>query len=722
MKIIERAEFYINTYGFNILPLKNKVPAGDWIRWQKDLMNAADLNTFSWKNVNGLGAVCGINNLRCFDFDKVKDITIVRQFVKSLGLPSEYNWVVQSGSGSGYHIWFYCEGDSYLFKLLGGERSYYKLEPKVICEGSQQSSESLHAQAKGKDHKPCDHIELRWCNCQTVLPPSLHPSGGRYKFLYLNDFPAAPPAHVPDGRLIQTLKAFCEIAETKSTQPVEALSDTLLSSAADFLSGCVNNYDDWLRIGFALASLGEAGRPYFLKISLNNPAYNDTEEVLNKKFNSLLKDYRGDIKIGSLYEIAKKYGFEPPSGFFWRVYDNKARIETNLLIEHLQGEGYAKLMISRDYILIKDTENIISEVTKVNVKDHIIGFINKNSYGTHRSRVLEHFIRNANLYCGESTLECLQTVEPVFAMDTKTKVNFYFKNCFLEVTKDSIAEKEYSQVSGKIWEKQKSPREYHYHRGRSEFQMFIENICRLDVARINALRSAIGYLLLSYKDPSCARAVIFTDEKLSEDAYGRSGKGLVAKAISQMKNVLHIDGKNFNFDKSFLFQSVDPDTQLLIFDDVRKKFSFDKLFSILTEGITVEKKNRNEYRVPYDRSPKILITTNHTIEGTDDSSLDRQFVVEFSDYYNARHKPVDEFGHLFFDEWDEKQWSRFYYFMAECCRYYLKNGLKPYKHVNLNKKKLIDSTAAEFEEFISAIPLNKEINKKELFEQFQKRV
>ena len=59
-----------------------------------------------------------------------------------------------------------------------------------------------------------------------------------------------------------------------------------------------------------------------------------------------------------------------------------------------------------------------------------------------------------------------------------------------------------------------------------------------------------------------------------------------------MKNVLRIDGKNFRFDKSFPFQSVNPDTQIMFFDDVNKKFGFEKLFSIITEGITIEKKNK----------------------------------------------------------------------------------------------------------------------------------
>lgn len=158
----------------------------------------------------------------------------------------------------------------------------------------------------------------------------------------------------------------------------------------------------------------------------------------------------------------------------------------------------------------------------------------------------------------------------------------------------------------------------------------------------------------------------------------------------------------------------------MFFDDVNKKFGFEKLFSIITEGITIEKKNKNEYSIPYKRSPKILLTTNQSITGSDDSSRAKQFVVEFSDYYNADHFPIQDFGKMFFDEWDENEWRAFDNYMIKCAQFYLKHGLIKYNHVNLTKKKLIDETSVEFEEFIRDVPLSIEQNKKELFEKFKK--
>ena len=44
----------------------------------------------------------------------------------------------------------------------------------------------------------CKHIELRWMNCQTALPPSMHESGGIYNFYF--DEPKEPPEYVAIGK------------------------------------------------------------------------------------------------------------------------------------------------------------------------------------------------------------------------------------------------------------------------------------------------------------------------------------------------------------------------------------------------------------------------------------------------------------------------------------------------------------------------------------------
>lgn len=705
MNFREIAKDYNDVYGFNLLPLINKVPTINWEHWQSHEMGINDLDKFEWNsNTNGIGAISGVHDLRCLDFDDVKNFKIIEEFLKELGLPDDYLWLVKSGSGKGYHIWFYCDNDTKIFKDLNGEKSNYKLDLQ--------------------DKSLCNHMELRWKNCQTVLPPSEHPSGGIYKFEYLNvkGIPGCAPYKISAESLIDVIKKYCiiEIGASREIDGNKTKETKYLLDAAKFIKGRIDNYDDFLRIGFALASLGEAGRKYFILVGKDNPNYpDDTETKLNKKFDGFLKDYRGDIKLGTFYSIAKKYGYKFPKFRFWEIKNRKANIKRNLLIEFLAEEGFGKMWLGKDYIFIKVRENVISEVSTVQMKEYVLNYLNEFEDETICDIIKEEVIKIASTLFSDSTLECLRTYEMKFPEITKEKEIFYFKNVYVEATADNLEIKEYKTLDGYVWENQIINRNFMITEIESDFEKFINNVCRNNIDRIEALKSAIGYLLHSYKDPTKAKAIIFIDEKLSDSAFGRSGKGLVAKAIKELKVVKRIDGKNFKFDKNFPFQSITADTQIMVFDDVTKKFSFENLFSIITEGITIEKKNRDEFIIPFEKSPKILITTNHSIIGNDDSSKARQFVVEFSDHYNAKHEPKDDFGKLFFNDWDEIEWQAFDNLMIKCCQYYLKNGLKEYKHINLIKKKLIDSTSAEFEEFIRDVPLNQELHKKELFEKFK---
>ena len=151
-----------------------------------------------------------------------------------------------------------------------------------------------------------------------------------------------------------------------------------------------------------------------------------------------------------------------------------------------------------------------------------------------------------------------------------------------------------------------------------------------------------------------------------------------AMHISKIRKSLRLGGKNFWFER-FAFQSYEPGTSIIEFNDLSRSFRFENLFTAITDNITIEKKNKDELIIPFERSPKILLSTNYTIKGVDESTLRRQFVLEFSDYFSIRYSPEDEFGHRFFDDWCENEWCRFYLFMIGCLQYYLKNGLVEYE-------------------------------------------
>jgi hypothetical protein len=206
-----------------------------------------------------------------------------------------------------------------------------------------------------------------------------------------------------------------------------------------------------------------------------------------------------------------------------------------------------------------------------------------------------------------------------------------------------------------------------------------------------------------YKNMSYCPAVILNDEVISDNPEGGTGKGIVMNALSQMKKLVTIDGKSFTFERSFAYQLVSADTQILCFDDVRKAFNFERLFSVVTEGLTLEKKNKDAIKIPFKRSPKIAITTNYAIKGKGNSFERRKWELELHQHYSKDFTPLDEFGKLMFGDWDDDEWCDFDNYMISCLQMYMKDGLIKSEFVNLAIRKLSAETCHEFIEWCGLI-------------------
>lgn len=177
-------------------------------------------------------------------------------------------------------------------------------------------------------------------------------------------------------------------------------------------------------------------------------------------------------------------------------------------------------------------------------------------------------------------------------------------------------------------------------------------------------------MLHNFKDPVIPKAVVFMDASLSKDTKGRTGKGIVKTGISKIRKLLTEDGKQFDLRSRFAFSQVDVDTNIMFIDDVHARFDFERLFSVLTEGFTVERKHKDKFHMDYEDSPKILITTNYAISGSGDSFEGRIFEYEFSNYFSYGYTPLEKFGHRLFDQWDNEQWNLFHNFMLGCTQAY----------------------------------------------------
>lgn len=412
---------------------------------------------------------------------------------------------------------------------------------------------------------------------------------------------------------------------------------------------------------------------------------------------------------------------------FW-YYNDKGKIN---LSPHkykfwLQQNNFFKYFPTdtNTFTFIKIEQNLVEETSEKRIKDFVLeNLLSREDIGFSPY----DFMASSPKYFQTDFLSFLESSEIKIKEDNQTDCFLYFKNCVVKVTEDSISTIDYLDLDGFVWKRQIIDREFissdHHD---SVFRTFLWMIAGKDSEKYNSFKSVIGYLLHSFKTSANNKAIIFNDETISENPNGGSGKGLFWNALSQMKKVSSIDGKTFEFTKSFPYQTVSTDTQILVFDDVKKNFNFESLFSLITEGITLEYKGQDAIKLPVQQSPKILITTNYTIGGIGGSFERRKFEVELADYFSYKHTPLDEFGHLLFDDWDNLEWSRFDNFMIQCVQFYLINGLTKHDFKNLEVRKFIKNTSFEFYEWTKLdvngknenIELNTRCNKQTYYNSF----
>ncbi len=188
--------------------------------------------------------------------------------------------------------------------------------------------------------------------------------------------------------------------------------------------------------------------------------------------------------------------------------------------------------------------------------------------------------------------------------------------------------------------------------------------------------TAMGYLLHDYKNDSELKAVIAMDGKISEvgASNGRTGKSLFGRAVEQVIPQVYIPAKNKRItEDNFLYGDVTEKTKNIFLDDVRANIDFEFFFPVISGKLKVNPKGGQPFTLDQADTPKLLITTNHAINGQGSSFRDRQAFMAFSDYYNDEHKPIDDFGVNFFTEWEQDQWNLFYNLMANCLQLYFKS-------------------------------------------------
>jgi hypothetical protein len=378
-----------------------------------------------------------------------------------------------------------------------------------------------------------------------------------------------------------------------------------------------------------------------------------------------------------------------------------------------------------DFRFIEDQHNILKEIGIKKICEFMKNYVIKN-YAKNDSENIRNFLVQRNMI-SPSKLNYLSSPDLKFHKDTIHTAYFYFQNGYLEITKNKMLfHDSYNKLNPfKVWGSSLKKYKFQLDNTKSDFERFIYNISHNDQDRIDAMFRIIGYLLHRYKNPNINKCVVLNDEIINIDnPSGRTGKTLIATALSHIRSLVQIDGKQFDSKDRFKFQNVNLSTELIHIDDVNKNFNLKNFYSILTGEFKIEKKGETAILKSFENSPKFIFSSNYTVDTGGGSDRARVIEVPLYNYYNEYRQPKHEFGKLFFQDWDNDEWNQFFTFCAMCVQEYLQHGLLCVQNNQLLINKLTKQTNQKFAMWIDSYNFYQEdktfFSKKELFLDFSR--
>jgi hypothetical protein len=271
-------------------------------------------------------------------------------------------------------------------------------------------------------------------------------------------------------------------------------------------------------------------------------------------------------------------------------------------------------------------------------------------------------------------------------------LKFVFKNKVVLVG-DEVKIVDKKDYNGYYLKKYAFGVDYIYGVNECVYSMFVWNA--VGESNYELARLILGYVLSQENNNYRGRAVLLMDSNVqdSEDngANGGTGKGLFCKGLEMLLNNCKIDAKKSGSGQ-FDMQNVKEDTRLIIVNDIKRNFNFERLYNAITDGLEVERKHEHPFVVQPSFGYKFVITSNYLIPIKGESDKRRRIELTFSDYYNSERTPFDEFGELF--NWNDGEWSRFYSWMVGCILEYKSKGFKYMIELNKEMNKVLHEVSA----------------------------
>lgn len=240
---------------------------------------------------------------------------------------------------------------------------------------------------------------------------------------------------------------------------------------------------------------------------------------------------------------------------------------------------------------------------------------------------------------------------------------------------------------------------------------FIKDLSRndndeIDEERFDIFCKIIGYYLYPKKELTNAVAFVITDyneDIIKTSANGGNGKSTFIQLLKMYRNTIIKDGKKFKANDKFALSSVDESNKILAFDDIKEGFDVGDLYNMVTSDMEIEGKFDNSISIPFNLSPKIIITTNKPFPLRDNSDQRRFKQIEVSNYFKKTFV-INKYGENIFTRNEEINKTDL--FVCHCLTRFLSDKyfhVKIKNNQNTERNKLIIEAGTKIIEFLDDV-------------------
>ncbi len=473
--------------------------------------------------------------------------------------------------------------------------------------------------------------------------------------------------------------------------------------------------EEWEQIAKEINSIKGLSKTEKLSLFLN--LSNKTNSMNTKEKLNLVRGILKEAKTldlpskNKLEEVAERNGLSHDSKKicdFWveitTPSQRRIEIKPSAIRNLLSDLGFYKnpkggfLKLEEKFICLSTISDMIEAV-----ENHIDNLPENYFTNFSRSEIKDALVDKSNLFNSKNLLH-LKTFKKKLHRCSESKIYFYGKDAFIEITTKGITVKSYSRLNGYVWRNKVMDIEFNSfdfeNTQKSDFEEFMFDVSDRDRNKFNFLKKMTGYILHTYNDPSFAKAVILFDKgsKDDETASGGRGKNVYVNGLKFMRFVNDtIDGRNYELNSN-PFKEINETDDIVLINDADKNFPFQRMFNAITEGFTFRKLYNDSVKISFEENPKLIINSNYWIINLASHSEKRRVLVfSFGDYYQ-KHSITKKYGKRFFTDWDKNDWNSFRMFMFKCAYEYLK-----YPHILKEEKDYLEIEDLSIDEFIKAM-------------------